>query len=148
MFRVDPNFKYPSIAFQTVGENYDFLQLTKSRPVWILHASCVQEDEKRPEDRRYMFASLLSAIELACDLRWVEKTLYIMLPEHMTSSKRLVVSAVVAVWLCKLTRGDDDLCFEVTTESAGVHFLTPTGLPTRQAKRGDPVWPPRFSGAI
>lgn len=100
MFRVDPQFRGPAFVSLPDGkghENYDFLQVTKPNSYWILQASRTEGPYEPSWGYRYQFANVLSAIEFASETTWIRATLYVVLPEHLTPSRRLVTSAATEI---------------------------------------------------
>ncbi len=134
MFRVDPIFKYISLIPSINGgeyEDYDFVRLMGYHPVWILHL-------RDGDWVRLMADNLLHALELAARPRWKNHTLYVLLPSHMTSERRLTTSLVTKIWECRAGRNKDRR-FEISTES-GVYRLNEAGSAVRKTLRKDLVW--------
>ena len=145
MFRVDPQSRGRALTSRPDGmghETYDILQVTKPHPYWILQASRTQGPCEPSWGYRSQFANVLSAIEVASETIWMQATLYIVLPEQLTPSRRIVTSAATEIWLCDIDSKNAELCFEVITESAGNHFINATGSRAQKAKRTDLLWPP------
>ena len=134
MFRVDPLFKYVSLIPSINGRNYedyDFVRLMGYHPMWILHLI----DDGLV---RLMTDNLVQTLEIAASPRWEGHALYVQLPAHMTSGRRLTTSLVTKIWECRAGKNKDRR-FEITTES-GIYRLNEAGSLVRKTQRKDLVW--------
>ncbi|WP_158080794.1 hypothetical protein [Pelomonas sp. KK5] len=96
---------------------YNAAELLGPMPIWLLQAAAREPSVSSWQSgRRLAFGLLADAISVAGLGQWRHRRLYVLLPEHVTGSNRLILSRCIAVTECSEPLGDD-LCWRIETES-------------------------------
>lgn len=84
MFRVDPAFQRQRLVCPSAGppgpQDYEFLEVTTNRSIWILQARCVHElNEIRPW-RAFFFYKLQALLQIASSEMWMSRAIHAVQP--------------------------------------------------------------------
>jgi hypothetical protein len=141
MFRVDPAFESTSIVAHIRGAqeaDYPFLEITHNRPVWILQAAIAGTAAGCESTRRYMFEDLRDVLDIASSGTWSSRQIYVLLPEYMSTGRRMTSSLVTEIWEC-LQSKTGRRYHQIITE-AGVQIIGPGGSKSKRPKGSLRVW--------